>query len=234
MTLLESAVHRQHTSLGGTLKYPEPIENAATLTFGLCNDHPFHNGNKRTSLVAMLVHLDRNKLTLYEDVGQKQLFEMILDVAQHSLGRSHRRVEEHTRRNADEEVHSITEWIRRRAARVRRGERQITYRELRRILGRFGYRLDNPHGNAIDVARLESREKGLFKKSLVTVRKHVGTIGFPGDNRFVPLKVLKQVRVMCKLCEEDGVDTESFYDEAALIDAFVNRYRTILRRLARR
>src|SRR5258708_5521281 len=63
--LHESAVNRQLTSHGDRLKYPDPISNAATLTFGICNDHPFHNGNKRTALVAMLVHLDKNKLALY-------------------------------------------------------------------------------------------------------------------------------------------------------------------------
>ena len=61
IALLEPAVGRQHTGLGETLKYPRPIENAATLAYGICCHHAFHNGNKRTALVAMLVHLDRNK-----------------------------------------------------------------------------------------------------------------------------------------------------------------------------
>ena len=66
VSLLQSAVGRQTTGIGSVLKYPDPIFNAATLLYGLCNDHPFHNGNKRTALVAALVHLDRNKFTLYD------------------------------------------------------------------------------------------------------------------------------------------------------------------------
>lgn len=46
--LLESAVNRQHSGSGSWLKYADPIANAATLAFGICCDHPFHNGNKRT------------------------------------------------------------------------------------------------------------------------------------------------------------------------------------------
>jgi prophage maintenance system killer protein len=65
VALLESAVGRQHTGTGSTLKYPDPIDNAATLLYGVCLDHPFHNGNKRTALVAMLVHLDKNHLCLF-------------------------------------------------------------------------------------------------------------------------------------------------------------------------
>src|SRR5437667_1950835 len=71
--LLESAIGRQHVALGDEMKYATIHENAATLLYGLCLDHPFHNGNKRTALVAMLVHLDRNKTSLF-DVNQKELF----------------------------------------------------------------------------------------------------------------------------------------------------------------
>src|SRR5438105_4615900 len=85
MALLESAVGRQWVGFGDRLKYPNPVENAATLAYGLCCDHAFHNGNKRTALVAMLVHLDRNKWSLFE-VGQNALYALIIDVAEHTLG----------------------------------------------------------------------------------------------------------------------------------------------------
>jgi len=64
MSLLASAVARQESGYGNTLKYHEPIINAATLLYGICNDHPFHNGNKRTALVCALAHLDRNRQIL--------------------------------------------------------------------------------------------------------------------------------------------------------------------------
>ena len=114
--LLESAVGRQLTGAGGVLKYPEPIDNAASLTFGICNDHAFHNGNKRTALVAMLVHLDRNHLSL-DRTSQDDLYAMILSVATHSIGiRSPRRgpARPVPHRHADEEVREIAAWIRQR------------------------------------------------------------------------------------------------------------------------
>jgi death on curing protein len=61
--LLASAAFRQNTSLNGIMKYPDPFSNAATLTFGICCDHPFHNGNKRTALVSLLAHLYNNRLS---------------------------------------------------------------------------------------------------------------------------------------------------------------------------
>jgi hypothetical protein len=43
MSLLGSAVSRQESGYGSLLKYHDPILNAATLLYGLCNDHQFHN-----------------------------------------------------------------------------------------------------------------------------------------------------------------------------------------------
>lgn len=233
--LLESAVSRQRTGLGDRLKYPDPMSNAATLLYGICCDHPFHNGNKRTAVVAMLVHLDDNRLALY-GTTQKELYGMVLAVAAHTIAvRQDPRRPDRTpaRANSDQEVIAVASWIAERAARVRRGERQLTYRELRRILENFGFHLENPDGNSIDVVRHEQRRAGLLRK-LQTVRKRIGSIGWPGEHEAVGVAEIKRIRRLCELTEAQGVDSDSFYDRAAVIDVFVNQYRTLLRRLARR
>jgi prophage maintenance system killer protein len=234
--LLESAVGRQLTGGGGVLKYPQPVDNAASLMFGLCNDHPFHNGNKRTALVAMLVHLDRNHFSL-ERTSQDDLYTMILSVATHSIGlRSPRRRAAATpgRRSADEEVSEIASWIRARVRRVVRGERHLTFRELKRILEAFGFSLASPHANSIDVVRYEQQKKGFLSRETVRVARRIGKIGYRDEGTVVALKDMKRVRELCQLREEDGVPSDTFYESAAVIDAFVNRYRTLLRRLGRR
>lgn len=234
--MLESAVSRQHTGLGGQLKYPDPIDNAATLTYGVCSDHPFHNGNKRTAVVAMLVHLDKNRHTLV-DASQNDIYQMILSVAAHTITESRhprRRKSTKTHRpDADAEVAAISAWLRSRAKRLRRGEKEITYRELRNILRRFDYDLVNPKGNSIDVVRYVEEPRGLLGRKKIIVPKHIGNIPFPGDTRIAGLRHIKFVRELCELREEDGVDTDSFYNEGAVIDGFVNKYRTVLRRLAK-
>ena len=234
--LLESAIGRQYTGLGDRLKYPSIHENAATLLYGICCDHPFHNGNKRTALVSMLAHLDRNYTTLF-DVTEREIFNMIISVADHTVGlrvdpRSKR--PRPIRRNPDEEVAAIAEWIYRHLGRVERGERQVTYRELRRILGRFGYSLHNPKKNSVDVVKKEVRNKGLLRKEQVVELKRIGNIPFPGDTQFVRIGLLKHVRRMCNLTEAAGVDSQAFYDAESIVDAFINKYRTMLRRLGRR
>jgi death-on-curing protein len=233
--LLESAVARQHAGLGTTLKYPEPLENAATLLYGICCDHPFHNGNKRTALVAALAHLDRNRLALY-GATQHDLYDLMIKVAEHSIGIRRRKKHANKplpRRRPDDEVRLIAEWLEPRTNRVARGERKITYRQLRKILENFGYRLENPESNMIDVCRYAEVERGFFKKRKEQVRIRLGRIGWPGDNRDMSLNDLRRIRELCSLREEDGVDSDAFYSYATVLDTFVNRYRKVLRALSK-
>ncbi len=223
--LLDSAVSRQLSGARGVLKYPDPVDNAATLTFGLCCDHPFHNGNKRTALVAMLAHLDKNKLAL-RDVSQSELYDMIVAVADHRLSSSV--VASGSRPQADDEVSAIANWISDRLKKVKRGERQITYRDLKRILNKHNFDLSNKNGNYIDIIKLYpvgQKHGGRFKR--------IWNIPYPGEGHLVGIKLIKTLRAKCGLREEDGVDSNSFYDDEAVLDGFINKYRTVLRRLAK-
>jgi death-on-curing protein len=231
--LLASAVGRQLTSLGNVLKYPEPYSNAATLAYGICCDHAFHNGNKRTALVSMLAHLDRNQLTLY-DTNQNDLYDLMTGIADHSFAAKHdKKLRGKPKVTADDEVQAITQWLRERADRIRRGERIITFRELRSILKGFGFHLENPKDNKIDIVRHETETSGLFLKRKRQVVKRIGSMSWPGENREVGIAEVKRVRAICKLREEDGTDSTSFYEYTIIVDSFVNRYRSVLRRLAR-
>lgn len=231
--LLDSAVYRQFTSLGGTLKYPDAIENAATLTFGICCDHPFHNGNKRTALVAMLAHLDKNKMTLF-GVGQIEMERMIIQVAEHSLKERLKGGSGTLERKMDREVRAISEWLRKYCQSVRRGERPITYRQLRRILDHFGYGLEMKGSNTIKVVGLSTNTPVLLPQSHVVLPRQPLTIGYHGDHAEVPIRDLKLVRRICRLQEEDGCDSPTFYNEDIMVDYFINKYRKILRRLAKK
>ena len=123
--------------------------------------------------------------------------------------------------------------LKERVAPIKRGERHITYRELRRILEGFGYVLENLHDNAIDVVFYIPVKKGFLKKQITHERQRACRIGWPGESRQIGIGAIKKVRKHCGLCEEDGVDSESFYNRLDMVDSFVNRYRTVLRRLAR-
>jgi death on curing protein len=233
--LLESVIARQHVGYGDDLKYADPLANAATLTFGLCCGHPFNNGNKRTALVSMLAHLDRNDRTVV-GIKQKELYTMIKSVANHSLGDRpdrRRRDRPYSRREADTEVELIRVWLSKNARKVQRGERTINYRQLRRILSHFDLEMANPKNNSIGIYRAVEKRRGLMRNKVVMERQHIATIGYPGDSKIVGMNAIKQVRRLCQLDEKHGCDTAAFYDGADIIDVFINEYRTILEKLAR-
>ena len=229
MDLLASAVSRQHTGIAGTLKYPDAVGNASTMLYGLCNDHPFHNGNKRTALVSMLVHLDKNRLAL-DGASQSDLYQLMLDVAAHTIVKDGKKRPVH---EPDQEVAAISKWLTKRVRERKVGERQVTYRQFKRLLERHGYTLYEPQKNSIKVGKYVTKRVGLFRKREVTELQSIWTIGYPGEGREVGMGVIRDVRRRCHLTTDDGVDSTSFYDEEAVVDAFIARYSKTLTRLAR-
>jgi death on curing protein len=227
--LLASAVFRQHTSLYNILKYPDPYTNAATLTFGICCDHPFHNGNKRTALVALLAHLYKNRLSLY-GVGESHLYNLVIGVSTHNFTKNKKYKYSPDRPLPDEEVNAVAGWIKDNSRLIEKGERRITYRELRHILEHFNFILENPKGNAIDISKKIETSDFFLRPKLVPFR--IGSIPYPGDKVIVSVKDMKYIRRLCGLTAESGCDSVSFYGEGGIVDSFIIQYRGILLRLA--
>jgi death on curing protein len=224
--LLESAILRQSAGFGTRLKFDTPVSNAVTLAYGLCMNHPFFNGNKRTSLVALLCHLDRNWLTFHEETSQSELYDFMLKLAKHEFGDGGEKHE------ADLEIDRISRWVRKRVRKIERGERVVTFRELRRILESHGYIMENFAGNFADLVRERERVSwfGLRRR---TVRARIMSVPFPGGGQVVGKGLLKEIRLRCELDEACGVDSQAFYEQSRAPDFFIARYRKTLRRLAR-
>ena len=77
--LLESALFTPFQSFDGNEMFPSLQQKAARLGFGLIQNHPFVDGNKRIGAHAMLVFLSLNGVEL--TYTQQELSGMILDVA---------------------------------------------------------------------------------------------------------------------------------------------------------
>lgn len=75
--LLESALHRPiHKE---AYSYPSVGRLAAAYAFGLIKDHPFHDGNKRTALVASETFLDLNGYEL--SANDQDCYRVMMGVA---------------------------------------------------------------------------------------------------------------------------------------------------------
>lgn len=77
--LLASAVNTPFQTFMGNELYPSIYDKAAQLCYGLANNHPFTDGNKRTALHSMYVYLIINGFDIM--ATQQDVENMIIDVA---------------------------------------------------------------------------------------------------------------------------------------------------------
>lgn len=77
--LLDSALATPFQSFDGYQAYPSLQQKAARLGYGLVQNHPFVDGNKRIGAHAMLVFLCLNGVNMSHT--QKELSDIFLDIA---------------------------------------------------------------------------------------------------------------------------------------------------------
>lgn len=77
--LLASAVNTPFQTFMGNDLYPSIYDKAAQLCYGIANNHPFTDGNKRTALHSMYVYLIINGFDI--TATQQDVENMIIDVA---------------------------------------------------------------------------------------------------------------------------------------------------------
>lgn len=227
INLLESAVGRQFVCFSNNTKWCDDYHRAATLTYGLVKDHPFHDCNKRTALLSCLYYLDLiNRTPKVKQKEYEQLMILIANNELESLQNTYR-----IKGNEDFEVRIIAEFLRKSTRKSDKRQYEITFNELVAILNRFSYGLENPNGNYIDVVKYTkiSRLFGLKKYTEVT---KIATIGFPGWTKKVYQKDLKIVRKATRLTPERGYDSNVFFHGSDPMKVLVADYSGPLRRLA--
>ena len=77
--LLESALESAYQTFDGKELYPTILQKAVRLCYGLVQNHPFYDGNKRIGTLALLVTLDLNNITFSAD--NPGLTDIILSLA---------------------------------------------------------------------------------------------------------------------------------------------------------
>jgi death-on-curing family protein len=223
-SLLGSALHRPSTSLGSTRKYPTIEMTGAALFHSLVHDHAFHNGNKRTALVSLLVFLDENGLMLRCE--EDELFKLVLQLAKHAL------VDVPRGDLADHEVMAVAKWLKEKCRWMGKGDRAIPWRQLRRLLVDQGCEFDQPFNNKIGIRRaIRTKSRFLGRPQEKTLRVQAA---YANEGREVEKGAINRIRRDLRLDDENGIDSRAFYDnEPTSAGEFIVRYRKTLRRLAR-
>jgi death on curing protein len=77
--LLESAVAQPQSSFGGALAHEGLFAMAAAYLFHIVSNHPFIDGNKRAGMLAAIVFLDLNGISI--EHPSEALYELTMAVA---------------------------------------------------------------------------------------------------------------------------------------------------------
>lgn len=207
--LLASALHRPQTGLGGQDKYRTIPHKGAALFHSLVKNHAFHNGNKRTALVATLTFFDRNGLRLTNDVSDDELFDFITAVASNDFPTPGTHVP------VDDVVDAISAWWRERLVSRQFSLKSMTAKEFIDACEHAGARVVN-RGESIKVQGVNGKaisfSSAVRKFAGGVVKNYASRLGLAGS----------QVGL--------GVDEfqEGSYEDTQLL----KRFMTLLRRLA--
>jgi len=224
-SLLASALFRPQTALGGTLKYPTVEASAAALLHSIVHDHPFHNGNKRTALVSMLVFLDRNGF--FPEFNEDQAFELVMKLARHQI------VNFQQQDLADREALAVAEWLDERCRPIEKGNKTIPFRKLRKILASYDCKFDSPTGSKVKITiAIKKRRQSWLTRS--SVRELHTQVHYSDEGQDVPIGSIQKIRKDLHLDDPNGVDSRAFYDkEPMMATDFIAHYRKTLNRLAK-
>ncbi len=184
--LLEFAVARPQQTVGGVDAYPSPFDKAAALFHSIINNHPFHNGNKRAALVSAHVVLDRYGYWLNYSTDD-EMFEFTRQAAAHELTASR-----------DDELKLIKEWFEVNSRKTVRGEHPMKFLALRENLRRFGFELDEPQGEFINIYKDGTVVERIIKQGIQEFRPY-------------HTDYIAGLRKRLGLTRENGVDSAKFY-----------------------
>jgi len=84
--LLQSAMGSVEATFGGVFLHETIYEMAAAYLYGICRNHPFLDGNKRTAVAAALTFLDMNGIEV--EANEDTFYDLVIGVAEGRVSRS--------------------------------------------------------------------------------------------------------------------------------------------------
>jgi death-on-curing family protein len=181
-------------------EYDSPYLKGAALFHSIINNHPFHNGNKRTALLSTIYYLGEFGI-LIEQCSDEELYEFTRRVAAHEICE-----------NRIDEVAIIAEQLEKFSRTQSKGDRPLKFRKLEAILNEFGFTLID-YGK---VCKIRNQDTNKTIKG-VTVKKK----GKNGKEDFDP-QYISKLRKLLNLTPENGIDSMRFYGEEGVSEDLNN------------
>lgn len=182
-------------------EYDTHYLKAAALFHSIINNHPFHNGNKRTALLSTIYYLGEHGILL-EHCSDEELYEFTRQVAAHEICE-----------NRNDEVILIAENLEKFSRQQIKGDRPLKFKQLSEILANFDLRLVDDNSIFCKVKRISTN------KTIPDVR--VKKKGKKGQEDFDP-QYISELRKRLNLTPENGIDSMRFYGEKGIAEELNN------------
>lgn len=226
--LLSSAVSRQTVGYGGQYKWKDDYSKVATLAFGLDKNHAFNDGNKRTALLCLLIALHRNRRML--TCKKSKLETLLVRIAANTMD-EYKEYKRYVKKHGEDAIVCfLADFIRHNSRLIENQFRPMTYEEFNRKLKVYGFWLDKPSGNYINVygETITTKYFGI-KRERQTSR--ILQIGFPGWKRQINPKAVKNVLDKTGINIQNGFDLRTFYEGNEPEYKLIDEYFELLKRL---
>jgi hypothetical protein len=156
-----------------------------------------------------LYHLQ--KLGRCANASQKEFETLTVDISENKLSKYPRFRNLKKKKHESPEVFFISDFLKRKTRDIDKRFYPVTFQQLKTILNGYGFSIESPHGNTIDIVKYEERRGYLGLGQKKTVTKKLGQIGFPGWKSQVGKGAINTTRKATGLTPEKGYDSQSFF-----------------------
>jgi death-on-curing protein len=208
--LFESACARPFQTAGGNDVYQDEFDKASALFHGIISNHCFHNGNKRTALLSTLYFLGEHNFWI-EKCDDEEMYEFTRQVAAHEICEDRK-----------DEISIIKAWLNKNSRRVVKGEKRLSFNDLREVLSRFDYELIEDGTMAYIFKNGQEIEK-ILKKGKQGLEEY--------DQAYI-----SELRKRLELTVDYGIDSARFYGQKGIneeLNAFMVIRGEVFRKLAK-
>jgi death-on-curing family protein len=234
LNLLVSTVERQFAGFSGYEACETPFQQIATLMYGIIKNHPCYDANKRSAFLCALVQLHR--LGRVVTAPEHEFENLMVEIADRSIDRKRALKDVAKKGHQNPEIVYLGRYLEKNSRKTARLNKSLKFKDLRMIVSKNGFEFRSLFKGTIDIVKVEEQRVARFWRSDKIVKSEtvVGCIPYHGEGVDVPDAIVKRVRQICGISDQDGFDGEVILRDAQPTFQLIRSYRGALQRLAYR
>ncbi len=148
-----STIERQWTGCQGVTVFEMEYERVASLVYGIIKNHPFYDANKWTAFLCALLMIHRMGRLI--TVAQVEFENLMVAISDNEILKRAALKELIKKNVSHPEIRFLRRYLEKNSRKNASLRKTVKFRDLRRIIKRFGFDFENPLKETIDLVKLE-------------------------------------------------------------------------------